>query len=400
MRDLLFLAQRIPYPPNKGDKIRSWHFLRHLAMQYRVHLGAFVDDDADWQHRPVLEAACASCQLLPIAPRAARLRSLQGLASGEALTLPYFHDPRMASWVEEMLRARAPAAVFVFSSAMAQYVLPRSGDFRLVIDMVDMDSQKWQQYAAHKPWPLSLVYARESRRLLAFERQAAAAADVTLFVSGPEAELFRQAAPGIAGRIDHVSNGVDVDYFAPEHAGANPYPAGTDALVFTGMMDYWPNIDGVVWFADAIWPTLHRERPELRFVIVGANPAPEVLRLAERPGIAVTGRVPDVRPYLAHAMAAVAPLRVAQGVQNKVLEAMAMAKPVIASPQAVTGLDARPDDEILVAADAPGYLAALRRLAAGAALGLGECARAHVVRDHRWAENLRRLSGFVANTGC
>src|SRR5262245_31193358 len=144
MRDLLFLAQRIPYPPNKGDKIRSWHFLRHLAGEYRIHLGAFVDDPVDWQHKPVLEATCASVCLLPLAPRAARRRSLKGLATGKALTLPYFHDPRMAEWVAEVTRARTPEVVFVYSSSMAQYVLPRKGDHRLVVDMVDMDSEKWR----------------------------------------------------------------------------------------------------------------------------------------------------------------------------------------------------------------------------------------------------------------
>jgi sugar transferase (PEP-CTERM/EpsH1 system associated) len=394
MDDLLFLAQRIPYPPNKGDKIRSWHVLERLARDWRVHLGAFVDDEADWTHQEVLERSCASVNLVPLVPRMAKLRSLVGLAAGEALTLPYFRDPRMSGWVDEVLRARAPGAIFVFSSAMAQYVLPRRGPARLVIDMVDMDSAKWRQYAANQRWPMSWIYAREAARLHEFERRAANAADVTLFVSRAEAELFRRTTPGLARRVDWVGNGVDLEYFAPGNAGDSPFAPGETAIVFTGMMDYWPNIDAVTWFAEAVWPDLTRRHDRLRFVIVGANPTPAVQLLARKPGITVTGRVADVRPYIAHAQAAVAPLRVAQGIQNKVLEAMAMAKPVIASPQALEGLDASDGDGVLVAAGSAEYGAGLERLLSDGA-ALGARARAHVERHYRWEGNLDRVVALV-----
>jgi sugar transferase (PEP-CTERM/EpsH1 system associated) len=394
MDDLLFLAQRIPYPPNKGDKIRSWHILERLAREWRVHLGAFVDDEADWPHKAFLEGVCASVQLLPLRPRAAKLRSLKGLPTGEALTLPYFHDPRMARWVDDILRTRSPSGVFVYSSAMAQYVLPRRGGARLVVDMVDMDSAKWRQYAAHQRWPMSRVYARESVKLHDFERRSADAADATIFVSRAEAELFRRLTPGLAGRVEWVTNGVDLAYFAPANSGESPFAPGETAIVFTGMMDYWPNIDAAIWFADAVWPGLQARCPDLRFVVVGANPAPQVRRLAERPGITVTGRVPDVRPYIAHARAAVAPLRVAQGIQNKVLEAMAMAKPVIASPQAMEGLDAAEGDGILTATNPAEYVAAIDRLL-GDGLDFGARARAHVERQWRWEENLEKLADLV-----
>src|SRR5215469_6834947 len=348
--DVLFLSQRIPYPPNKGDKIRSWHFFRGLAERNRMHLGCFIDDAADWQRSGEIEKLCETSAILPLDPRWGKLRSLvAGFAAGEALTLPYFRARAMQDFVDRVLERHRPRLVFVYSSAMAQYLLGRDrGGARLVLDMVDMDSQKWRQYAERKSWPTSFIYRREAKELHRFERAAAERFDRTLFVSRAEAELFARLTPEVASRVDFVNNGVDTAFFDPALGHADPFAPGMPALVFTGTMDYWPNVDAVLWFAEAIWPRLHGAAPAARFVIVGANPAPAVQQLARQPGIEVTGRVPDVRPYLAHAAVAVAPLRVAQGVQNKVLEAMSMAKPVVATPQALEGIDARPGRELLV----------------------------------------------------
>lgn len=394
MEDLLFLSQRLPYPPNKGDKIRSWHIFRHLARNHRMHLGCFIDDPADWQDVPEIAKHCASSLILPLHPVLAKLRSFEGFLGGEALTLPYFRRRAMTRWVADTVRRHPPSLVFVYSSSMAQYVLPlpRGGAGR-VLDMVDMDSQKWLQYAARKTWPASFVFRRESRLLHRFERQVAAEFDRTLFVSPAEAELFRRLTPGLDGRVDFVNNGVDLDYFAPTTALPSPFEPDVMPLVFTGTMDYWPNIDAVIWFADAIWPEVRRRHPTARFAIVGANPSPRVRELADRPGILVTGRVPDVRPYLAHAALVVAPLRIAQGVQNKVLEAMSMARTVVATPQAVEGIAAETGRDLIIASDASAFAAAiaghLARLPEG---DLGAAARAFAERHHGWAENLLRLS--------
>ncbi len=340
MKELLFLAHRIPYPPSKGDKIRSYHILKHLAGSYRIHLGAFVDDPQDWRYQAKLEAMCASVQLLPLRPRPARLRSLRGLFNHSALSVPYFHQQAMQRWVDAIMKRDAVERVFVYSSPMAQYVMGRgSASLRRVVDFVDVDSDKWQQYAQRKPWPLSWLYRREGQRLLAFERGVARTFDASVFVSAPEAALFRQLAPESAEAVHSMDNGVDFSYFSPDLGYENPYQDQSDVLVFTGAMDYWANVDAVRWFARQVFARVRRAIPSARFVIVGARPTREVRQLAALPGVSVTGTVADVRPYLAHARAAVAPLRIARGVQNKVLEAMAMAVPVLATPAAVQGIE-------------------------------------------------------------
>lgn len=396
MKDLLFLSQRLPYPPNKGDKIRSWHFFKHLAESHRMHLGCFIDDEADREHAATIAERCASSLILPLRPGWAKMASLRGLLAGEALSLPYFRSRAMAAWVAETMAQRRPALVFVYCSVMAQYVmgLPR-GEARLIVDMVDMDSQKWRQYAGRKAWPASWVYRRESRMLHRFEAAASRHFDKTLFVSRAETELYRRLTPGLEGRVDFVNNGVDLDYFSPEVDHPNPFEPGTAAVVFTGTMDYWPNIDAVVWFTEAVWPQIRARHPAARFVVVGANPTDAVKALAARPGIVVTGRVPDIRPYLAHAAAVVAPLRVAQGVQNKVLEAMSMARPVVTSPQGLEGIEAKPGTHLLVAADAAEFAAAVTDLLQDARGDeLGRRGRAVVEGRYGWDGNLSRLSAL------
>jgi sugar transferase (PEP-CTERM/EpsH1 system associated) len=340
MESLLFLAHRIPYPPTKGDKIRSFHILKHLARTYRVHLGAFVDDPADWRYKARLEAICASVCLLPLRPLQAKLRSLSGLAGNSALSLPYFHRQKMQRWIDSTLVQNNVQRLFVYSSPMAQYVTGKKyASLRRIVDFVDVDSDKWRQYARRKSWPLSWLYRREGERLLGFESRVARTFDASIFVSAAEADLFRRLAPEAAERVCFMDNGVDFTYFSPEREYENPYKDQSDVLVFTGAMDYWANIDAVRWFALEVFPRVRQAIPSACFVIVGSRPTRDVLQLASLPGVSVTGAVVDIRPYLAHASAAVAPLRIARGVQNKVLEAMAMAKPVLATPSAVEGIE-------------------------------------------------------------
>ncbi len=335
--NLLYLVHRIPYPPNKGDKIRSFHLLQHLRTRYNIYLGAFVDDENDWQYADEVRQLCKESCLVPMNPRISKLRSLSGLLSGEALTLTYYRNAQLQSWVDTLIKDHNIDRIVVFSSAMAQYV-EHFEHAQRIMDFVDVDSDKWTQYAQAKRWPLNTLYRREGKLLLDYEKKIACEFDASFFVSHKEAALFRQLAPDSASRIHSFNNGVDAKYFSPDPIYSNPYGQDEAVLVFTGAMDYWPNIDAVEWFARDIFPQVLAKKSHACFYIVGSNPAKSVVRLGSLPGIHVTGSVDDVRPYLAHARLAVAPLRIARGVQNKVLEAMAMAKPVIATPQAMEGI--------------------------------------------------------------
>lgn len=399
MRDLLFLAHRIPYPPNKGDKIRAWNFLRHLAERRRVHLGCFVDDEQDWAHVEKLKEVAGETCFVPLGRARALVRSLPALLGERPLTLPYYYDPRMADWVARLRRER-PMTVFVYSSSMAQYVMDGPESLRIV-DFVDVDSEKWRDYASRRRWPTAAVYRREGRALLRAERQIAREFDASLFVSDAEADLFRRLAPECVGRVFTVSNGVDWRFFSPDADYADPFAgAGGTALCFTGMMDYWPNVDAAVWFAETVLPRIRSRRPSATFWIVGANPSPVVRNLARHEGVVVTGRVADTRPYLAHAAAVVAPLRVARGIQNKVLEGMAMGRPVIASPQAFEGIRAEPGRDLLLARDADGFVAALDRVSdAAAAAELGRNARRAIEANYDWSVQLAALDAVLARIG-
>lgn len=340
MSEILFLAHRIPYPPNKGDKIRSWHLLKGLAGQFTVHLGTFVDDPEDWQHVPAVTEVCGEVCVRPLNPKMARLRSARGLLQGRPLTLPYYQDPQLASWVRDLAARRRLSGVFVFSSSMAQYAeavdLGERG--RRVVDLCDVDSDKWRQYASSHGWPASRIYAREARLLESLERVYAGSFDSTLVIAESEAELLRRIAPASASRVRVVSNGVDTDYFDPGVDLPDPYGRDELPIVFTGAMDYHANVEGVTWFVAEVLPRVRATLPAARFYIVGSNPVAEVRALAADSCVTVTGRVPDVRPYLKYAAVAVAPLRIARGLQNKVLEALAMQKKVVTTTAVAQGL--------------------------------------------------------------
>jgi sugar transferase (PEP-CTERM/EpsH1 system associated) len=397
MKELLYLVHRIPYPPNKGDKIRSYHMLRHLAQHYRVHLGTFVDDEQDWVHLDKVKSLCAETLFVELNPATARVRSLSGFISNKALSLPYYQNAGMQAWVNNMLDLRPIESIVVFSSAMAQYVSHAKA--RRIIDFVDVDSDKWRLYAESKRWPMNWLYRRESQRLLAYERQTASEFDCSTFVSEAEAALFKKLAPETAEKVSYFNNGVDAAYFSPQHEFANPYPDDTQVAVFTGAMDYWANVDAVDWFARTIFPALRARKPQLQFYVVGARPTPQVTALSELPGITVTGSVPDVRPFLAHATLSVAPLRIARGIQNKVLEAMAMEKTVVASPQAMEGIRATIGKELFVAGDDNAYVdQILALLDAGASTRVaqvGHAARARVLSDYSWESSLNRLDAMI-----
>jgi sugar transferase (PEP-CTERM/EpsH1 system associated) len=399
MEPLLFLVHRIPFPPNKGDKVRSYNLLRFLASRYEVHLGAFIDDGRDLPHCLELGKFCASTHFAMLRSVRARARSVVGLLTGEPLTLRYYHDGELARWVEQTIRERHIEKAVVYSSAMAQYVTGRP-NMHVVVDFVDVDSDKWRQYGGTRRWPWSAIYRREATRLLQFERKVAAGTAASVFVTQAEAALFRSLAPEAIAQVHWSQNGVDSTYFAPLQERPNPFAPDEEAIVFTGVMDYWPNVDAVEWFVRDVLPAIVAARPRARFHIVGMRPTPAVLALANGRDVNVTGMVPDVRPYLQHAHVVVAPLRVARGVQVKVLEAMAMAKPVVVSAAAAKAITGEPGVDFEVAGDAAGFAErALALMQPEQGDAIGAAARRRVLADYSWAVNLtpfERLLGGAA----
>lgn len=398
MADILFLAHRIPYPPNKGDKIRSWHMLAHLAKSHSVYLGCFVDDPDDMQHVEFLKSICADVCALPIDPTQQKIKSLGGLLRNEALSVAFYKDPRMLAWIDSVLAQGPMKATVLFSSAMGQFIEGRGKALgRTVMDFVDVDSDKWQQYAKFKPWPMSVVFQREHRKLLQFERKIAQLVHHSFFVSHREAELFQSLAPEVASKVGYLNNGVDFDYFSPVHEFTSPYNAGARPLVFTGAMDYWANVDAVEWFARSVLPKVRENVPEAVFYIVGGKPTAAVQGLRDLEGVYITGRVDDVRPYVKHAEVVVCPLRIARGVQNKVLEGMAMGKPVVATSQAFEGIEATPGEDVMVPEGDFGFAAAVTDVLKGRTdPGIGDRARAQVVSRYSWSGNLSVLDQCLA----
>ncbi|MBF0283949.1 MAG: TIGR03087 family PEP-CTERM/XrtA system glycosyltransferase [Magnetococcales bacterium] len=398
MDDLLFLAHRIPYPPDKGDKIRAYHLLRFLSQRYRIHLAAFVDDPADWVHESALRALCAgSLRLISLDARTRKFLSLSALWRGEPLTLRYYPRQPLQGWIDNLLQYHPIRKALVFSSGVAPFLSgPRYAPLRRVMDFVDVDSQKWTQYGQMHGGPLGWLYRREGVRLLAAERALAAEFDASLLVSPEEAALFRELAPESAAKIGFWELGVDADHFNPALPFANPYGPGGPPLLFLGAMDYRANVDAVVWFAREIWPLVRRETPAARFFIVGRHPTPEVRTLGALEGVFVSGGVADPRPHLAHAAVALAPLRVARGVQNKVLQAMAMGVPTAATRQAMEGihlspaLRERPGVSGVEAEPQAFARLTLRRMAEGRGVGT-DMQRQWMMRRYAWEENLKRV---------
>ena len=408
MPDVLFLAHRLPYPPDKGDKIRSYHLLQTLRSRFSVHLGCFVDDPHDQPYIAQVDALCTSTKIVSLSPAAARVRSLTALLRGQALSIRYFFDRGLAEWVHHTLENKGIRYIVAYSSPMAQYV---SGDVATgrcrVMDFGDADSDKWRQYSEATLPPMRQLYAREARKLADWEREIARTFDAASFVTQNEVQLFDRISPETRNKHHVVPNGVDTAFFDPELDYPVPYSAGTLPLVFTGMMNYRPNVDAVVWFARRIFPAVLQRLPTARLWVVGAAPTREVRSLRRYPGVTVTGRVPDVRPYLKHAALAVAPLRIARGVQNKVLEAMAMGCRVLCSAEAAAGLGHSPEPPITIAHSEAEFASAALQILSGSPGANGQAGRRYVVDNYNWATNLswflhppESSSGTQAAAGC
>jgi len=397
MAKILFLSHRVPYPPDKGEKIRAYHILRHLAERHDLWLGTLALEPGEDTHLGRLEAMCHGVHIAhqrPIAVLAAIAAA--GLA-GRSMSVAAFANAELERWCREIMRAVGPDIVFAYSSAMAQYARDH-GPAAVIVDFVDVDSEKYRQYGATRPPPLNMLYRSEAQRLLKFERAAALGANACLFVSASERDLFAMRAPETTHLLHVVANGVDAAYFNPAAVRA---PAAESAAIigFTGRMDYHPNVDAVTWFARAILPRVRAVVPHARFEIVGSAPTPVVRELARGGDIIVTGAVPDVRPYYARADVCVAPLRIARGIQNKVLEAMAMARPAVVTPAALDGIAGIDGEHVLVATDEDAFAHKVIAVLQGTAPpSLGPNARARVLSHHAWDAHLAKVDAIIAAT--
>tara|TARA_R110002072_G_scaffold84388_26_gene191518 strand:+ start:20836 stop:22044 length:1209 start_codon:yes stop_codon:yes gene_type:complete len=395
MKKLLYLVHRLPFPPNKGDKISSNNMLNYFSGRWRVHLGTFVDDPEDWQYVNVVKEKCEDSCIVDL-PRHRRVTgSLAGLLTGQALSLSYYGNAELQAWVRASIERECPDAVLIFSGVMGRFVkglLP--AHVPVVFDAEDVDSEKWRSYAQAKQWPLSWLYQREADKLLVYEREMAASTHVSIFVSPQEAALFKQLAPESAEKVHYRTQGVDSTYFDPALSYENPYQPGQKVLVFTGAMDYWPNVEAVKWFCEHALRAVRESEPDFLFCIVGMKPSDEVLQLGKLDGVRVTGGVPDVRPYLHHALAACLPLQIARGIQNKALEAMSMTLPVLATQDALLGIVDYPEVLSIVANDPAAMIAAALELLA-APRQINTAGRACVLEHYNWDTNLRRMEGFL-----
>ncbi len=393
MKRLLFIAHRIPYPPDKGDRVRAFHEIRALREQFEVTLACPIRSGAECQAVELLRGEVDDLLVEPLGSKQGLLSGLTSLVRGRSVTEGYFHCPALYRAIRSRAEDKPFDVVLGYCSSMLPYVLATPATGR-AIDLVDVDSAKWAGYAQKARWPKSWLYRTEARRVAGLERRAVKSCDAVLLVSEDEARALDTAGQNVLG----LPNGVDGDYF---HPTARP-AGGPPSIVFTGTMDYRPNIEGVCWFADEVLPALQQAVGNLTFTIVGRDPTPPVQRLGRRKGITVTGSVPDVRPYFSAALAAVVPLHLARGIQNKVLEAMSAGRAVVGSPAALEGIEAEIGTDVLQAQSPDEWVEQILLLLRDAARreAIEQAARRRVAEHYTWPARMaplvalcRRLAG-------
>jgi polysaccharide biosynthesis protein PslH len=341
---IFFVCQRVPFPPDRGDKITTFNEIRHLSARHEVHVFCLGDGRRDLDNMPGLSDYAQSVTAVPLNGWTSKLRALMALVTGRALSVAAFAEPELHAAIKRKFIELKPDLIMVYSCNVAQFAdhfpqVPR------IMQFAELDSSRWGQYARRSPIPLRWIYAIEQQRFFAYENQIAHSFSHSLVCTAAEQRDFERLIPGVP--VSLVANGVDLDYFRSMGSAKRP-----GSIVFTGVMDYFPNIDAVIWFCEEVLPLIHAQMPEASFVICGSRPVRAVRQLAKRQGVSVTGRVPDTRPYLDSAEVFVAPLRMARGIQNKLLEALAMGLPCVASSTAASGTVV-PVGEGILAANEP-----------------------------------------------
>lgn len=386
---ILFVCHRFPYPPNRGGKIRPFNIIKHLSRSHQVTVASLARSAEEAEAGRGLAPFCHAYLMETVTPRQALAQMLLGAPTPRPASMAHFYSPLLARRVRREVATRDFDFIFVHCSSAAQYVEDIKG-IPKILDFGDMDSQKWRDYAAFSRAPKSTVYWLEGVKMRRAEKRLAGKFDLLTCTTRAELETLRGL--GIDTPSDWFPNGVDLDYFAP---GAEDRDPGS--IVFVGRMDYFPNQQAVTHFCTAILPRIQAARPEATFTIVGTNPSKAIRALSARPGVSVTGAVPDVRPYARRAAVAVAPLKIARGTQNKMLESLAMGVPVVASPVAAGGIDAVPGEHFLVADGAEEFAAKTLRLMTQARTRrqYAEAGRARMESHHAWAGSMRRLDRII-----
>jgi sugar transferase (PEP-CTERM/EpsH1 system associated) len=386
--NLLMLVHRIPYPPNKGEKLRAYHELRHLAERHNVWLACFVDEPADLQHAETLRQWCRDVAAIPLNKTAALLHGGACWLLGGTLTEGYFHAAALSRTLRTWGQQVSFDCALAYSSSMARYALDVRAS-RRVLDFVDLDSAKWRAYAQQRSFPASMVFAREAARLAEKERAWAARFDASVFITPAEAADL--TAPEAAGKVHVVGNGVNPPSEAP---AALPHEPNVG---FVGMMDYFPNVEAVCWFVRQVWPLVRAKHGDATFWIVGRAPSAAVRALADTPGVRVTGAVEDVSEYLAKFRVSVAPFLTARGLQNKVLEAMAARRPVVVTSMIARSLRGSPGDDFLAASSPSDFADRVSDLLIDDDLAARIAERgAELVRtQYRWETEMEKLSAIV-----
>lgn len=389
--NVLYVCHRFPFPPKRGGKIRPFNMIRHLhAAGHHVHVASLVRSEAEADEGRGLAAHCSGFDLGRVGEAAQWARMVLRLPLPHVpSSMGYFHSPELARSIARRLAERRWDLIFVHCSSVAHYVARVRGVPK-ILDFGDMDSQKWLEYANYKPFPLSLGYTVEGHKMLAAEKRLARQFDLCTATTRAEWQTLEDYGTGVAS--DWFPNGVDTQYFSSD---GDVYDA--DAISFIGRMDYYPNQECMTRFCRTVWPLLRRQRPTLKLTIVGADPSPEIRALGSLPGVAVTGSVPDVRPYVRGSALMVAPLAIARGTQNKILEAMAMGVPVVTSSIAAAGVDAQADEHLLVADRPEEIAAAVMRIVSDPVerARLAMAGRTRMLSHHAWPRSMQRLDAIV-----
>jgi polysaccharide biosynthesis protein PslH len=334
---ILFIAHRIPYPPDKGDKIRSFNELNFFSKHYSIDLVAFYDQKKDFKHLNYLEKICSHVFLYYRHPRFSLLKGLFSLFFGGTISIGSYKNSFITKRVQHLCQSNNYKFIFCYSSQTAQYAVGQTT--KKIIDFIDVDSDKWKQYSGKSNFLMKYIYLIESKRLSNYEKHISDRFSLSLFSTKNELNLFNKYNRKLQNNTV-LSNGVDYDYFMPISCSREK------SLIFTGAMDYYPNIDAVEWFSKEVFPCILAKVPDLTFYIVGSNPVSSVKNLASK-NIIITGYVEDIRPYIARSALAVFPLRIARGIQNKFLETMSMGITPLIPDYLKNSLDEHLPDDVL-----------------------------------------------------
>jgi polysaccharide biosynthesis protein PslH len=387
---ILYVCHRFPFPPKRGGKIRPFNMIRHLtASGHRVTVCSLARSPAEAAEGAGIAEYCERFEAGLVSNPVQALRMVARLPTTVPSSMGFFHSPELARKIDALLASERFDLIFVHCSSVAQYVSDVRG-IPKILDFGDMDSQKWLEYVQYKPLVLKAGYWLEGTKLEREEKRLARQFDLCTATTRAEWETLESYGTGVAS--DWFPNGVDADFFKPDGEGYD-----VDTISFIGRMDYYPNQEAMFRFCADSWPLLRARRPDIKLVIVGADPSPAVKKLGELPGVTVTGSVPDVRPYVLRSAAMVAPLNIARGTQNKILEAMAMGVPVVSSRVASGGVDAIDQEHFLVADTPSHYAEALLRLVEqpGERARLSAAGRARMLSHHAWPRSMQRLDAII-----